>query len=81
MKAFSCVESVPTDVFFGDIQKRFLTSYEFSKLRCGGEKDLSDKEKKFIEDQIKKYFPDYDIKENGLMPIACALTKREMNKI
>ena len=75
------VKNVPKDVFYGKIQRDLLTSYAFSKLRCGGHDDMTDEEKSYIENALKGYFPEYDLDEFGLMALAYALTEREVNRI
>ncbi len=75
------VKSVPRDVFYWKIQRDLLTSYAFSKLRCGGEADLTDGEKEYVENAMKGYFPEYDMEKLGPMALAYALTEREVNRI
>jgi len=74
------VGKVPKTIFWNDIQKNFLTSYEFSKLRCGGENDLTPEEEAYLNEQFNKYFPGFDVKKEGFLSLAYALTEREMNR-
>ncbi len=78
--AKEAVRKVPKEVFFGQIQRGFMTSFVFSKCRCGGQNDLTDEENEYIENMIRNFFPDYDVKENGLMPLIYALTEREVSR-
>ena len=78
--AQNAVSSVPHDVFWGDIQKNILTSYPFSKLRCGGESDLTEEEQTYLNMELGKYFPGYDFKNDGHLALAYALTEREMSR-
>lgn len=79
--AKNVVKNVPKDVFYKDIQRKFLTSYAFSKLRCGGYDDLTKEEKVYLENTFREFFPDYDVDEMGPMALAYALTEREVNRI
>jgi hypothetical protein len=80
LSAKDVVNKIPKTVFWDQIQKNLLTSYEFSKLRCGGEKDLTPEEKAFLDSAFEKYLPEYDVKKEGRLSLARALTAREVNR-
>lgn len=79
--AKNVVKSIPKDVFYEEIQSNFLTSYAFSKLRCGGQVDLTEEEKEILDNAFRGYFPEYDVDSLGPMALAYALTEREVNRI
>ena len=75
------VFGIPEDEFWGRIQKTFMMTETFSKLRCGGHDDLTDCEKSFIINTLQGYFPEFKVTMDNILAIAHALTEREVKRI